>query len=233
MKLQKGTLHLNHYQWAFIIALLVVLLDQILKIWVKTTFYLGEDREIFPWFRLCFIENNGMAFGWQFGSKLLLTLFRIVFAAAIVYYLIRLKKSQGIKFGYLICVALVLAGAVGNIVDCMFYGIIFNDPLPPSTASLFPPGGGYGSFLQGRVVDMLSFPLFSFDWPNWMPIIGGKHFEFFKPVFNLADAAISCGIIAILLFYSKQMAYSFTELKRLRKEKKDQADNDVKKDCDN
>lgn len=220
MNSTKSKFHLSHYQWALVIALIVVLLDQILKIWVKTTFYLGEEKVIFPWFRLCFIENNGMAFGWEFGSKIFLTLFRVVFVAAIVYYLLKLRKSSSVKFGYLICVALVLAGAVGNIIDCMFYGIIFNNPMPPETASLFPAGGGYGSFLQGRVVDMLSFPLFSFDWPQWLPFIGGKHFEFFKPVFNLADAAISCGIIAILLFYSKQLGQSFIELKRIRKEEK-------------
>lgn len=210
---------MGRYQWVFILALLVVILDQVLKIWVKTNFYLGEEHEIFPWFRLCFIENNGMAFGWQFGSKLFLTLFRIIFVGVIIYYLIRLKKCSGIKSGYLVCVALVLAGAVGNIIDCMFYGIIFNDPMPPAVATLFPEGGGYGAFLHGRVVDMLSFPLFSFNWPDWLPLIGGKHFEFFKPVFNLADAAISCGIIAILLFYSRQMTYSFVELKRLRRAK--------------
>ncbi len=161
-----------------------------------------------------------MAFGWQFGSKLFLTIFRIVFVGVIVYYLIKLRHSSGIKFGYLTCVALVLAGAVGNIIDCMFYGIIFSNPFPPEVATIFPEGGGYAPFLHGRVVDMLSFPLFSFDWPGWMPVIGGKHFEFFKPVFNLADAAISCGIIAILLFYSKQLGYSFVELKRIRQEKK-------------
>lgn len=222
MKSGKLSIHLSHYQWAVLVALLVVLLDQILKIWVKTSFYLGEEREIFPWFRLCFVENNGMAFGWQFGSKLILTLFRIVFVGVIIYYLYKLRHSSCIKFGYLICVALVFAGAVGNIIDCMFYGLIFNNPMPPATAELFPDGGGYGTFLHGKVVDMLSFPLFSFDWPEWLPLIGGKHFEFFKPVFNLADAAISGGIIAILLFYSKQLGASLTELKRLRKVNKNE-----------
>lgn len=216
MSTEKFSIRLSHYQWAFLIALLVVILDQALKIWVKTSFYLGEEREITSWFKLSFIENNGMAFGWQFGSKLFLTIFRILFVGAIIYYLIKLRNSNGIKFGYLVCVALVLAGAIGNIIDCMFYGIIFNNPMPPEVATIFPAGGGYASFLHGRVVDMLSFPLFSFDWPDWLPLIGGEHFEFFKPIFNLADAAISCGIIAILLFYSKQLGYSFAELKRLR-----------------
>lgn len=220
MTATKLPIKLSQYQWAIVLALLVVVLDQILKIWVKTSFYIGQEREITSWFRLCFVENNGMAFGWEFGSKLFLTIFRIVFVGAIIWYLIKLKNSPGMKMGYLVCVSLVLAGAVGNIIDCMFYGLIFNDPMPTAVATMFPEGGGYAAFLQGRVVDMLSFPLFSFDWPGWMPVIGGKHFEFFKPVFNLADAAISCGIIAILLFYSKQLGYSFAELRRLRCEKR-------------
>ncbi len=205
---------------AILIGLLVVLFDQLLKIWVKTSFYFGEELEITSWFKLCFIENNGMAFGWQFGSKLFLTIFRILFVGAIIYYLLKLRKCSGVKFGYLICVALVLAGAIGNIIDCVFYGVMFNNPMPPDTALIFPDGGGYAPLLQGRVVDMFYFPLFSFNWPDWFPIIGGKHFEFFKPIFNLADAAISCGIIAILLFYSKHMGYTFSELKRRRLEEK-------------
>ena len=216
----KSIKQLNRYHVAILIGLLVVLFDQLLKIWVKTSFYLGEELEITSWFKLCFIENNGMAFGWQFGSKLFLTIFRILFVGAIIYYLLKLRKCSEVKFGYLTCVALVLAGAIGNIIDCMFYGVMFNNPMPPETASLFPEGGGYAPFLQGRVVDMFYFPLFSFNWPDWFPIIGGEHFEFFKPIFNLADAAISCGIIAILLFYSKHMGHTFSELKRRRIEEK-------------
>lgn len=220
---KKLTAKLSHYQWAVIVAILVVVLDQILKIWVKTSFYLGQEREITSWFRLCFIENNGMAFGWQLGSKIFLTLFRVAFVGVLVYYLVKLKNSPGIKMGYLLCVSLVIAGALGNIIDCMFYGLIFNDPMPTAVATMFPEGGGYAPFLQGRVVDMLSFPLFSFNWPDWVPVVGGEHFEFFKPIFNLADAAISCGIIAVILFYSKQLAYSFAELKRMREEKKNKS----------
>lgn len=220
---KKLTAKLSHYQWAVIVAILVVVLDQILKIWVKTSFYLGQEHEITSWFRLCFIENNGMAFGWQLGSKIFLTLFRVAFVGVLVYYLVKLKNSPGIKMGYLLCVSLVIAGALGNIIDCMFYGLIFNDPMPTAVATMFPEGGGYAPFLQGRVVDMLSFPLFSFNWPDWVPVVGGEHFEFFKPIFNLADAAISCGIIAVILFYSKQLAYSFAELKRMREEKRNKS----------
>lgn len=227
---QKFHIKLKRYQWVILLTLLVVTLDQILKIWVKTSFYLGEEREIASWFRLCFVENNGMAFGWEFGSKIFLTLFRIIFVGIILYYLIKLKNNKDLRSGFLVCVGLVLAGAIGNIIDCLFYGILFNNPMPPEVASIFPEGGGYAHLLQGRVVDMLSFPLCSFDWPSWLPIIGDKHFEFFKPVFNLADASISCGIISIFLFYPKQLSQSFIELKKMRdnKNKPSATDNNQK-----
>lgn len=190
-----------------LVALLVILLDQALKFWVKLNFYLGEEVAITSWFKLDFVQNPGMAFGWTIGSKLLLTLFRIVFCAAIIYAVVRLNRAN-LKRGYVVCVALVLAGALGNIIDCMFYGLIFSNPAPPQLAVLFPEGGGYGAFLHGQVVDMLHFPLFSFYWPDWMPMVGGKYFEFFSPVFNIADSAISVGIICLILFYSKQLNLS-------------------------
>ena len=198
MKLSKGTI-------AFIIILLVIVADQLLKIWVKTHFYLGETLEITSWFKLHFIENNGMAFGWEFGSKLLLTLFRIVLTIMLIIYLWRIRKTTTLKTGYVVCVALITAGALGNIIDCMFYGLIFNNPAPPAVASLFPAAGGYGTLLHGRVVDMLYFPLFSWYWPDWLPFIGGDRFEFFQPVFNIADAAISVGVIALIIFYRKSV----------------------------
>lgn len=198
MKLSKGTI-------AFIIILLVIVADQLLKIWVKTHFYLGETLEITSWFKLHFIENNGMAFGWEFGSKLLLTLFRIVLTIMLIIYLWRIRKTTTLKTGYVVCVALITAGALGNIIDCLFYRLIFNNPVPPAVASLFPAGGGYGTLLHGRVVDMLYFPLFSWYWPDWLPFIGGDRFEFFQPVFNIADAAISVGVIALILFYRKSV----------------------------
>ncbi len=196
-------------QLALLITLVVIAIDQIVKIWIKTDFYLGESREITPWFSLTFVENNGMAFGWQFGSKLFLTLFRIIFVGVLIHLMIKSRKNTAIKRGFMVCMALVLAGALGNIIDCVFYGVAFNNPMPPETAQLFPDGGGYASLLNGRVVDMLSFHLFSFDWPQWLPLIGGKHFDFFQPIFNIADAAISVGIIAIILFYSKQINLLF------------------------
>lgn len=186
-----------------IIIIVTVILDQILKIWIKTSFYLGEDMPIFSWFHLLFIENNGMAFGMTIGSKLALTLFRIVAVSLIIYYIYRIYRIRRIPMGYLICLALITAGAAGNIFDCVFYGIIFDNPYPPQVAQLFPEGGGYAPIFMGKVVDMLFFPLFSFTWPQWIPYFGGEDFLFFQPVFNLADAAISCGIIALLIFYHR------------------------------
>ena len=192
--------------WAAAIIVAVIVLDQVLKIWVKTSFYYGESLRITSWFQLVFIENNGMAFGWQIGSKLLLTLFRIVTVAFLIFYLCRIASRREARNGYLVCLALIIAGAAGNIIDCMFYGLVFNNPLPPQTAVLFPDGGGYGEFLHGRVVDMLYFPLCSWDWPAWMPVVGGEHFIFFSPVFNLADAAITVGILMMIFFYSRQIS---------------------------
>ena len=153
-----------------------------------------------------------MAFGMEFGSKLFLTLFRLVLAAALIWYICKIKNRPGIKTGFVVCLALIIAGAIGNIIDCVFYGLIFDNPLPPSVATLFPEAGGYGTLFHGRVVDMLFFPLFSFTWPQWMPGVGGQEFLFFQPVFNLADAAISVGMIVMLLFYSSQLAGPSTAL---------------------
>lgn len=185
------------------IIIVTILIDQILKIWIKTTFFLGEDCVIFPWFHLLFIENNGMAFGMTIGSKLALTLFRLVAVTLLLWYIWQIVHIRRVPTGYLVCLSLITAGAAGNIFDCVFYGVVFNDPMPPQVASLFPAGGGYAPVFMGKVVDMLFFPLFSFDWPRWMPWVGGEHFLFFQPVFNFADASITCGIIALILFYHK------------------------------
>ncbi len=152
-----------------IISLLVVIIDQASKIWIKTHFYLGEDMRIFSWFHLYFIENNGMAFGMEIGSKLVLTLFRIVAVGLLIWYVTLIYRMKTIPKGYLVCLSFIIAGAAGNIFDCVFYGLIFNNPFPPQVATLFPAGGGYAPVFLGRVVDMLYFPLFSFVWPSWMP----------------------------------------------------------------
>lgn len=196
MRITKGWL-------ATIIIVCVILLDQLLKIWVKTNFFYGEEYVIADWFRLFFIENNGMAFGMELGSKLLLTLFRIVAVALFIYYICRIKNNKNVQLGYVVCISLITAGALGNVIDCVFYGLIFDNPLPPFTATLFPESGGYGTLFHGRVVDMLYFPLVEWNWPEWLPWIGGEHFIFFHPVFNIADAALSVGVVALILFYSK------------------------------
>lgn len=195
----------NGYLSAIII-LMVIIADQILKIWVKTHFYLYESLEITSWFKLNFIENPGMAFGIELGSKLFLTLFRIIASIALIYILIRIRNNSYYSRGFFVCLSLITAGAIGNVIDCMFYGMIFSESTPYTLAQIFPDAGGYASFLHGKVVDMFYFPIASWDWPEWMPGVGGEHFIFFQPVFNLADAAISAGIIAFILFYSKYLA---------------------------
>lgn len=208
--------------WAVIIAISVLVIDQVLKIWVKTSFYWGEDMEILPWFHLKFIQNNGMAFGMEVGSKLFLTIFRICVVVLLMWYLVRLARNPRVKKGYVATIALITAGAAGNIVDCMFYGEIFNNPMPPQIAQFVPWGEGYAGLFHGMVVDMLYFPLFEFVWPAWMPWVGGETFSFFDPVFNFADAAICVGIAVLLLFYYRYL--SGDELS-----KKDEAERQTKK----
>ncbi len=194
-KLTKG-------QIALITIALVLIIDQVVKIYVKTHMYIGEVIRVTDWFYIAFIENNGMAFGMEIGSKLFLSLFRIVAVAVLVWILIRVKNKPHMPTGFMVCLALIIAGAAGNIIDSLFYGLLFNDPLPPAVAS-FVPGEGYAGLFYGRVVDMLYFPLFSFYWPDWMPWIGGERFEFFRPVFNIADSAISVGVVCMILFYHR------------------------------
>lgn len=198
MKLSRAAL-------ATIIILAVLVVDQVLKFWVKTSFYLGEDVEILPFFHLRFVQNPGMAFGMELGSKLFLTVFRIIVTCWGFWYIARRCSRADVPHGYVACVALVVAGALGNIIDCLFYGEIFTNPYPPQVATLVPFGQGYGTLFYGMVVDMLYFPLFSFTWPDWLPWLGGRDFSFFDPVFNVADSAITVGMIAILLFYSKYL----------------------------
>ncbi len=183
----------------------VLVIDQIIKIAVKTGMLLGEHIEVTSWFHIAFVENNGMAFGWElFGGKLILTLFRLVAVSVIGWFIWR-EIMRRRPTGYIICLTLIMAGAAGNIIDCLFYGLIFNNPPHPYTAQLVPWGMGYGEFLYGRVVDMFYFPLIQWDMPSWVPVYGGEHCIFFSPVFNFADAAISCGIVALLLFYRKNI----------------------------
>jgi signal peptidase II len=185
---------------AILLILLILLADQALKIWIKTHLPLGHDIQIAPWFHLRFVENPGMAMGIEVIGKLFLSLFRILASGAIVYYLFRIIK-QSYPIGYILCVAMILAGAVGNIIDSIFYGLLFSDSTPLHIATLLPPEGGYGTWLHGKVVDMFYFPLFQFDWPQWIPWVGGQEFLFFRYIFNLADSSITVGILLLFLFY--------------------------------
>ncbi len=187
------------------IVLLVLVIDQALKIWVKTNMMLGEEFSVIGnWFIIHFIENNGMAFGMELAGefgKIILSVFRIVAVIGIAYYLHQLGKKNA-PTGLIVSISLVLAGALGNIIDSAFYGMIFNDSYP-QVASLFPAEGGYATFLHGKVVDMFYFPLIDGVFPDWVPFWGGDRFVFFRPVFNVADSAITIGIALILLFQRK------------------------------
>ena len=192
-------------QLAFLVIAVLLIADQVLKIWVKTNFYLGEERKVFGnWFILHFVENRGMAFGFEFAGrfgKVLLTLFRLVAASAIMVYLLKLIK-KGIPTGLAISIAMIFAGAVGNIFDSAFYGLLFSDSYG-RVAEFLPAAGGYETFLHGSVVDMFFFPIIKGTWPSWSPIHAGEPFLFFRPVFNIADSSITVGITIILLFYRK------------------------------
>jgi signal peptidase II len=214
--LQSEFVKLRH---AVLVILLIIVADQTLKIWVKThmplshpweTYYrspLTYDRGIKVFgnkFQIYFVENEGMAWGWKFGGalgKLALTLFRLVAVIFGVYYIRTIIQKKYHK-GFIVCACLIFAGALGNLIDSLFYGLVFEESTFDHVAR-FLPGKGYASFLHGRVVDMLYFPLIKTHYPNWLPFVGGDEFEFFSPVFNIADASISVGVIAILFFQKK------------------------------
>ena len=189
---------------ALITILAVLIIDQVLKVWVKTNMYWHESIRITDWFHIYFTENNGMAFGMEFIGKLFLTSFRLVAVVLIGWYLVKIIKEHK-KTGYIICIALIFAGALGNIIDSVFYGVLFNDSTYSQIATFMPQGGGYAPLLYGRVVDMFYFPIIDTTWPQWLPYLGGDRFIFFSPIFNFADAAISCGMIALLIFYGKYL----------------------------
>ena len=189
---------------ALLVIFSVLIIDQIIKVWIKTHMYWHESIRVTDWFYIYFTENNGMAFGMEILGKLFLTSFRIVAVTIIGWFLYKFVK-QGVKIGFIICISLILTGALGNIIDSVFYGVLFNESTHSQIASFLPEGGGYASLFYGKVVDMFYFPIIDTNWPQWLPFIGGQHFIFFSPIFNFADAAISCGIISLLLFYSKYL----------------------------
>jgi len=198
------------YRHILFIVFLILILDQVIKIYVKTHFYIGESVNVTGnWFQLCFIENEGMAFGMKImdspAGKVILTLFRLV-AVTFGFFWVRNLVKKGYGRGLLICASLILAGAAGNLIDSMFYGLIFTDS-HLQIAKFVPLGQGYTSFLHGKVVDMFYFPIIDTQWPSWVPVWGGKSLRFFEPVFNLADAAISVGVITLLLFQKRLLAH--------------------------
>lgn len=162
---------------------------------------LHESIDVFSWFKITFIENNGMAFGMELFDKIFLTSFRLIATVALAWYIARLIR-RGVQWGYLICISLIMAGAAGNIIDCVFYGLIFNSP-ENAVASFVPFGEGYSSWFYGRVVDMFYFPICEWTWPDWIPFLGGERQVFFSYIFNFADACISCGVVALLIFYRR------------------------------
>lgn len=186
------------------IIILILLIDQISKVYIKTHFMLGEEIRVFDWFRILFVENEGMAWGAKIPGtygKLILTLFRIVAIGGIGYWLWDSIRNQAPRI-LIISIAFIFAGAMGNIIDSVFYGIIFDDSYR-QVATLFPEAGGYGTLFHGKVVDMLYFPLYGGKLPEWIPFWGGEYFTFFDPVFNVADSAISVGVGLLLLFNKK------------------------------
>ncbi len=202
MKFSKG--------WgAVLIIFLLLLADQVLKIWIKTHMELHESIEITKWFYIYFTENPGMAFGIEVIGKLFLTLFRLVAVGFIGYYLYQIVKKN-FKFGYIASVALIMSGALGNILDSVFYGVIF-DHSYGQLATFMPEGGGYASWLHGKVVDMFYFPLIESNFPSWIPFWGGEEFIFFRPIFNLADSAICVGVFLLLIFYRNTLSESLSK----------------------
>lgn len=196
---------MSAYKKAVLFIITILIIDQALKMWVKTNMVIGQEISLFGnWAFLHFIENNGMAFGMEMGGKtgkLVLSLFRLAAITAIGWFLASLIRKKA-NMGLILSVSAIMAGAIGNMLDCAFYGIIFSESyIQPAVFS--PPGGGYSSFLLGRVVDMFYFPVINTQWPDWSPFRPGESLIFFRPVFNVADSAITCGVFAILLFQKK------------------------------
>jgi signal peptidase II len=192
---------------SFLLIFIVLLIDQISKIYIKTNFELGEAVPVFSWFQICFVENNGMAFGMEFIGKVFLTIFRIIAVAGLAWYIHGLIKKQ-YRTGFILAVSLLLAGAAGNIFDSLFYGVIFSDSYG-QVATFMPPDGGYAPFLHGKVVDMLYFPLIKNDFGETV---------FFRPVFNIADSAITISVAIILIFFRKDLNESLESKKEKKSE---------------
>jgi len=201
---------MNRLRLPIVIIFLILILDQVLKIWVKTHMYLGESIPVFhDWFYLHFTENEGMAFGMSLGGnagKLALSIFRIIAVIIMLAWLVRLAKKPRFDSFLAVCLALIIAGAFGNILDSAFYGLIFSPSHYHQISTLFPDGGGYTGFLQVKVVDMFYFPIIESHYSNWIPWVGGEEFIFFRPVFNLADSSITTGVVLLIIFQRRFFA---------------------------
>lgn len=190
--------------FSVILSVGILCVDQLIKIAVKTGMYLHQSIHVTDWFQIVFTENRGMAFGMELFDKFLLTSFRIIAVTYLIYYIVK-RISKGIMgWGTLVCLIMIMAGAAGNIFDCVFYGMIFNNPPAPMIAEFVSWGTGYDTLFHGKVVDMFYFPLVEWDWPSWVPLLHGQHFIFFSPIFNFADACISCGVMALIIIHTKR-----------------------------
>ena len=213
--------------WIIVIAILAI--DQIIKIEVKTSMCLGESIRLTDWFYINFIENKGMAYGMSFMPKMLLSILRLVAITVIGWYINLVVREKG-RTLYIALLSMIVAGADGNVIDCMFYGLIFNASSPFYVSYFVPFGTGYADFLMGKVVDMFYFPLIVTTWPQWVPYFGGEEFIFFSPVFNFADACISVGVVLMLLFCRKDMEGIGDTLRRglrLKETSKETASDDL------
>ena len=213
MNPSKESIKAKNLRRAAFIVFGILLLDQVSKFWVKTHMFPGEEYRIFDWFLIHFTENNGMAFGFEFGGtsgKTFLSIFRIVASIGIGWYLYSLIKKNAHP-GIITCFSLIFAGAVGNIIDSTFYGLIFSDDIN-NLSHFMPPEGGYAGLLHGRVVDMLYFPIINSQFPSWFPFFGGEPFQFFRPIFNIADSSITIGVLLFILFQKR-----FTMIKEIEK----------------
>ena len=200
-------------KWTILlVAIVLLVIDQAIKFYVKLSFAYGQGFEMFghsKWAQILFIENNGMAFGMQLGGvwgKILLSSFRLVLIGILVWYIKRLINKGKAPWGVVIGFTMILVGAVGNMIDSAFYGLIFSESTYGTVATMVPFGEGYAPFMQGKVVDMFYFPMIHGTWPNWVPRVGGQEFEFFRPIFNFADSCITCGVIYMILFQRKFFA---------------------------
>ena len=219
----------KHTGWLVTAMVIVLLLiDQVIKVYIKTHFCLGESLRVTDWFYIEFVENNGMAWGMSFINKLTLSLFRLVAIGFLLWYLHKIIKAGTHRLLYIYLVALVMTGAIGNMIDSVFYGLVFTSASPFTVSSFTSFGEGYSGFLLGKVVDMFRFPFFTFTWPSWVPFWGGEETTFFDPVFNFADSCVTVGIFALLLFCRPELEKLGYNIENTKDKKNGQDEKDKK-----